>query len=724
MKKRSLTLSAAFLALLFIFSYILPAANVLAHDRHHGEEMVDIIVRYYDKDLIPNEEDLDPSFEDIRTSERRPVQSMSVPASAVKELVEDEAVEHIRYNQEVSTSESERQLNAQDWNNDRVNAFDAWDEGITGEGVNVAVIDTGFHESHDDINFTGGVSIFNDEPWNEDHSGHGTHVAGIIGANEGTTHQGIAPGVNLYGVKIYEEDNIDSNGSASTDVDNLIEGFLAARELNPNIIVISSGFTDGDSELHGYIQEAVSSGVLVVAASGNGQSSVDYPAAYEEVISVTSITQEGANAHDAIFGAENELAAPGVSIGGLWNDGGYHTTSGSSQAAPHVAGVAALTMQKHGLSGQPLRQQLQEDAEYLGTPEYFGHGLVQYVPDDTEEPDDPDDSEEDDDPEEPSDEEESTEEQPDDEQETSSEDEESTEMEASQPSQPDSPSEQETNENDEESESQEENEEASENEEDSEDDDDEDNDEDTSSAVWVRPNNSNGIATVDNSHLDSVSSGGTLAISFDSSLDHLTHFTLTAEQIADIRERDITVLIAKTDIEWVIPSENFEEGEATLTFQHPEEDLPRVDDSTSSPYQFSLSQDGEQRLDFPEEMIYRFFVEAPEENGEVLYEWIAEEDAWSEFGNSYSNGAVVGSAIYTGTFSVFHPDVISADDRNIISADRLDGALVDEEGNDIEAESAGLFDDPNRLILSLTGILVIGGSLGGGFYYFGKNKSE
>lgn len=721
MKKHSLKLCTALLAALFIFSYILPTMKVFAHDRHHREEMVDIIVRYYDRELIPREEDLDPSFEDIRTSERRPVQSMTVPASAVKELMEDDSVKQIRYNQEVYTQEaeavetqSERQLNSQDWNNEMVNAFDAWDEGYTGSGVDVAVIDTGFHDAHSDINFTSGVSIFEDEPWNEDLSGHGTHVAGIIGAHEGTTHQGIAPGVNLHGIKIYSSDRIDENGSARTDINSLIDGFVEAMALNPDIIVISSGFSDDDdTELHQYIQQAVNDGILVVAASGNGKATVDYPAAYEEVISVTSVNQEGINAPDIIYSdnEENELAAPGVSIGSLWNDGGYHTARGSSQAAPHVAGIAALLIQKHGhnLSASEIRQMMQEDAEYLGTPEFFGYGLVQYIAD--EQPDDPDEDEED----KPSGDDENAEE--------NDETEEPTQPDEPDPSNESNETESETESINEE-ESQEENGETDDVDPEEEENDEDEEDGELSSAVWVRPNNSNGIATVDDSHLDSVSEGGTLALSFDSSLDHLTHLTLTAEQVEEIIARNLTILIAKTDIEWVIPSENFEEGEATLQFKQPDEELPRTEDSTSSTYQFVLSQNGEERTEFSEDMIYRFFVEDPEENGEVLYEWSEEEDAWITFGQNYSNGAVVGSAPYTGIFSVFHPDVIAEDDRNIISSERLDGAAVDEDGNPIEAETAGLFEDPNRLVLSLAGVIVIGGSLGGGFYYFGKNKSQ
>lgn len=710
MKKFSLKLGAAFLAAFFILSYVLPSIQALAHDRHHGEEMVDIIVRYEGE--VPSEDELDPTFENVRTSRHRPVQSMSVPASAVKELMENELVSQIRYNQEVTTSDSHRALNPQDWNNDMINAFDAWDEGFTGAGIDVAIIDTGFHDAHSDINFTSGVSLFEDEEWNVDHSGHGTHVAGIIGAAEGTTHQGVAPGVNLHGIKVYHSDD----GTNTTTVNNLIDGFIEAMNLGPDIIVISSGFGRNDPELHTQIQQAVNNGTLVIAASGNGKAQVDYPAAYPEVISVSSVTQEQYPASDIIYSAEgqNELAAPGVSIGGLWNDGGYATRSGSSQAAPHVAGVAALLMQKHGLSASQIRTMMQEDALDLDNFALYGHGLVQYVADETNEEDETeDDTDDETDSEEPSDSD--TEETPN--ENGSTEEDEGEETTDTPPSE----TEDTDNENGSESDNDEQTESDSDDEESTDEDEvDEEDEYDLSSAVWIRPSNSNGIATVEDEDLEAIADNGTLAISFDSSINHITHATLTADQVAEIRERNLTVLIAKTEMEWVIPSANFEEGEATLRFQSPDQDLPRLDEASSNAYQFSMSQNGVDRTTFEEEMIYRIFVDNAEENGEILYEWLAEEDAWTGFGNTYGNGAVIGQAPETGTYSVFNPEVFENDDRNIITSERLDGPLVEE---DIEADSAGFFGEQGRMILAVAGLAVIGGSVGGGFYYFGKSKS-
>lgn len=746
MNKRNLKISSFILAVVFLVSFILPAVTVFAHDKHHGDEMVDIIVRYYED--VPDEEELDSSFENIRTSKNRPVQAMTVPASKVKELMENENIEQIRYNQKVTPSETAqetesseetepeeeqpeetqsqeaqfRELNSQDWNNEMVNAFEAWNDGYTGAGISVAVLDTGFYADHNDINFSGGISVFDDDPWYNDHSGHGTHVAGTIGALAGTTHQGIAPDVNLLGVKIYHQDDNDENGNDTTDIFNLTEGLNAAISMSPDIILISSGFSGGDSDLHEEIREAVENGILIVAASGNGKAEVDYPAAYDEVVSVTSIDQNQYPASDIIYGYENDFTAPGVNIGGLSIPESprgypYATLSGSSHAAPHVVGIAAILMQKYDLPASEILAIMQEDALDLNNPGFYGHGLIQYVsdndPDDEEEPEDPDDDEEDE-PTEP--------EEPNDDNETSPPD---NEDESNSNNGNGSGSEENDSENGSNGENEETQEDENEDDEDDEETDDENEEDDLSSAVWIRPSNSNGIATIEDSDLEAIADNGTIALSFDSSINHLTHVAFTAEQVAEIRERGIAVLIAKTEIEWVIPSENFEEGDAILRFEFPENELPLEEEATSNVYQFIFSQNGEERVEFSEDMIYRFFVDNPEENGEILYEWVTNEEEWIELGNTYSNGAVVGSANYTGTFCVFQPDVLAQDNRNIIDSGRVEAAAPGDENDDSEENQNSIANSSSYpLAYTLGGAAVIGLSLAGGFYYFGRNKAD
>lgn len=269
------------------------------------------------------------------------------------------------------------------WNLNLMNIGEAWADGYNGKGIKIAVLDTGFHHKHPDISLAGGDSVFPDEAWSYDHSGHGTHIAGIISAKSGTTYQGLAPGAEVYGIKIYHSDDMDEYGDVSTDVASVINGIKLAIEKNVDIIVISSGLSYHDEDLYQVIKEAHSKNIMIIAASGNGNLTVNYPASYSEVIAVTAIDENLNPALDIIYGKENEFSAPGVNIGGLSiPDSSYSYPyiymSGSSQATPHVAGLAAIFMQKYNIRGEETRKVMQDQAIKLGDPGLYGHGLLYY----------------------------------------------------------------------------------------------------------------------------------------------------------------------------------------------------------------------------------------------------------------------------------------------------------------------------------------------------------
>ncbi|MDZ7836396.1 MAG: S8 family serine peptidase [Alkalibacterium sp.] len=318
MKMKQLRNAAAGMASVFLLSILLPAFQVSTHGMSADENTIDIIIRY--EETVPDEDTLDPRYENINTMDLLPVQTMTVPVSAVKDISLQENVRRITYNQEVETSESTYTISDEDWNQEMIGTFDAWDEGYTGQGVDVAVLDTGFY-NHPEITYAGGHSIFGEDDesgpdeWTNDHSGHGTHIAGIIGAHTGTRAQGIAPDADLYGVKVYHEANGDK-----TRVGNLLQGLNWAIQNESDIIVISSGYANLNQEIHDMIQIAYGQGALIFAASGNmtgDNTSIDYPAAHEEVIAVTGINQRQARVTDAMVANENELAGPGQNILGL-----------------------------------------------------------------------------------------------------------------------------------------------------------------------------------------------------------------------------------------------------------------------------------------------------------------------------------------------------------------------------------------------------------------------
>lgn len=227
-----------------------------------------------------------------------------------------------------------------------------WDKSNKGEGVKIAIIDTGCDVNHPDLsdriievrNFTtddkGAVNIVTD------YVGHGTHVAGIIAANEnGSGIIGVAPRASLLILKALSE-----NGGKYSWVTNAINYAVMQRV---NIISMSLGGGYDDKKLHGAITTAVNNGIIVVCAAGNNgdgnyiTSEISYPAGYNEVISVGSVD---INRHASDFSSSNsevDLVAPGQGIGtnGIVSTapgGGYAEMSGTSMAAPHVAGALAL----------------------------------------------------------------------------------------------------------------------------------------------------------------------------------------------------------------------------------------------------------------------------------------------------------------------------------------------------------------------------------------------
>lgn len=275
------------------------------------------------------------------------------------------------------------------WNHNIMNIGQAWADGYTGVGISIAVLDTGFYIQHPDNGLVGGDSVFSEDPWSNDHSGHGTHIAGIISARRGTPYQGIAPDAKVYGIKIYHEEDVNEEGEVSTTVESVIAGIQQSIDLGVDIIVLSSGLSYHDPELYKIIKEAHDLNIMIIAASGNGHSSVNYPASYSEVIAVTAIDEQLNPALDIIYGQENDFSAPGVSIGGLSIPDStysypYIFMSGSSQAAPHAAGLAAILMQKYKVRGEDIRRIMQEQALGIGDRGLYGYGLLQYISDDDE----------------------------------------------------------------------------------------------------------------------------------------------------------------------------------------------------------------------------------------------------------------------------------------------------------------------------------------------------
>jgi subtilisin family serine protease len=266
------------------------------------------------------------------------------------------------------------------WGVARVNAPGAW--SVTkGAGVTVAIVDTGIDGTHPDLaaNFKGGYNaITPTEPMKDDH-GHGTHVAGTIGAvQDGQGVVGVAPQAGLVGVKV-----LDKNGSGW--ISDIIAGIQWVVDRGYPVINMSLGGPKGNDSFHDAIIAATKAGVTVVCAAGNAGpphdgavSSVGYPGAYPEAIAVAASDSGDKLAGFSSRGPEVALVAPGVGVRSTLPGNTYGKYSGTSMASPHVAGLAALAISSGKRGPAEVRAALKAAAVPVTglKPEEEGAGMV------------------------------------------------------------------------------------------------------------------------------------------------------------------------------------------------------------------------------------------------------------------------------------------------------------------------------------------------------------
>lgn len=561
------------------------------------------------------------------------------------------------------------------WNHNVMNIGQAWADGYTGEGISIAILDTGFFHNHPDLSMAGGNSVFPDDPWSNDHSGHGTHIAGIIGADVGTTYQGIAPDADLYGIKIYHSSDMNEEGYVSTNTSSVSGGIRHAIDLDVDIIVISSGLTYHDEELYQEIQNAYAQDIMIIAASGNGNTTVNYPANYSEVIAVTAVDERLQPALDIIYGQENDFAAPGVNIGGLSIPSStysypYIFMSGSSQAAPHAAGLAAILMQKYNVRGEEALQIMRQHAESIGDPGFFGNGLLRYVSDeeiaDTESGEEPE--------EEPEEPENSTVETT----ENGVLEESEEELAVRKPTSSRAA-----------------------------------DDEDEISLAYhqteaIDQGDAGSVAT---DTLPLVENGGTLEIW----LNDLSPLFLNENQVANIRERNITIVLARENVTWMIPPANFLPGEAVLRFY---EGMPtgvvRQTGAETPIYTTSIYQTDARRASYPGWMEIRFDLsQSDRENLSTLdaYYWNKEEDQWAPSQQSVNGESIILRTRHTSALGFFDPERITVEDEP-------EEEIVEEEEKE-EEESTEI---STKSIVSVIGVLILLGVIA--IYFRRKSKRK
>lgn len=305
---------------------------------------------------------------------------------AVADITPQNASE-LKKNQDVAYVEEDHVVRASsttftNWGVSDIGAPVSWQSGLTGKGVKIAIVDTGV-ANHSDLVTSGGTNVISGSLTTSytDDNGHGTHVAGVIGAKGfGTGVKGVAPDAAIYAVKA-----LDSTGSGYTS--DIIAGIDWAIQNKMDIISMSLGTSQSDTSLQNAVDAAYNAGILVVAAAGNdGNSSgtgdnVEYPAKYSSVIAVGAVDSTNSRASFSSTGSKVEVSAPGVNVLSTYLNGSYAQMSGTSAATPFVAGDLALLKQKYpSYTNVQLRQLLDGSSLDLGASgrDYlYGFGLIQ-----------------------------------------------------------------------------------------------------------------------------------------------------------------------------------------------------------------------------------------------------------------------------------------------------------------------------------------------------------
>lgn len=244
---------------------------------------------------------------------------------------------------------------------------------LNGQGVKIAIIDSGCDNTHPLLkHIKHGLDLNNradTSTWTQDEIAHGTHCAGVIAgaATAGQGIRGFAPGAEVHIFKVFPDGRFDT----------LMRALDLCIERQIDVVNCSLGSDQPNTFVRNKLEEARQNGVACVVATGNSAREVQFPANLPSVLSVAALGQQqrfptgtqharnvlteliGLNgvfpARFSCFGPEVRLSGPGVAVVSTVPGGGYAAWDGTSMAAPHITGLAALVLAHHPAFQQALR---------------------------------------------------------------------------------------------------------------------------------------------------------------------------------------------------------------------------------------------------------------------------------------------------------------------------------------------------------------------------------
>ena len=380
-------------SLIYDYSLVAESANyrsAVITSKH--TPVIIMFKQYYQPELIRNIEG------QIRYEcQRQPALLAEIHIDQIDDLSLNPEIEYIAQDLPIKTTQQ-----ITPWGIEKIGTLPVQAAGKNGSGINIAILDTGIDTDHPDLSYVFGFDfsdLLMDDADPEDFSGHGTHIAGTIAAqNNDIGVFGIAPGANLYILKVFTDAGEGRYSSAVEAIEWCLGTYNDEIEGNEIHIISMSWGSEvnlGDPGIEPWINQAYNLGIILVGSAGNDGNStgtgdnIIYPARYENVIAVSATNEEDQRPSFSSTGPPVELAAPGSNIVSTFIDG-YATLAGTSMSCAHVTGSIALLLNSEVPANYDtntnekwdpaeIRNILHDTADDIGQEgkdQQFGYGLV------------------------------------------------------------------------------------------------------------------------------------------------------------------------------------------------------------------------------------------------------------------------------------------------------------------------------------------------------------